>query len=216
MTTSILSAALPREPRPLPTWVIFCAAAIMAMLFSAALNAILFYGWPVKLQQGAGSPPGIWILVTSILMQPLTLALRVALVALLAQAFLLVAGESTSFRLLFRCALIASFAMLVQLFLTLVPIFQHHDLTHLDLVPGTLNAVLPGLAASPIWGPLGRILSVLEIAWLALLYLALRRGSQVSAGKAALAVGGTWLLSILVGWALGLMPHLLGLTQATT
>jgi hypothetical protein len=214
MTTLTLPTALQSESRPTPTWLIFCVAGMLAMLFATVLDAIMVYGWPFVLRQGAGASPGKLVLATSILVQPITLAGRTALIALLAQSFLLVAGVSLGFRVIFRCALIASFASLVQLFLVLVPIFQHHDLAHLNVVPGSLNALMPGVAASPIWSPLGRVLTVLELAWIALFYVALRRSSEVSTGKLVSAVGGTWLVSILLSWALGLMPYALGLAPA--
>ena len=206
-----LSLSRPRAT----TLLLFCAATLGAMGFTAILDAIVFYNWPLGLHEVPRAHPGPLILATSILVQPLTLALRTGLVALVAQALLLVVGESVGFRLLFRAALLAGFAMLAQVFLALVPIIQYGDLAHVNLVPGSLGTLFPSLSASPVWSPLARQASLLELAWLAIFYTRLRAYTQIGRGKLATAVLGTWILAVLAGWVLGLLPYLLGITPPT-
>jgi len=145
------------------------------------------------------------VAVWGYLATPIVLMLRLVVVAMTVQLFLLL-GADVPFRVVFRAACWASLAMCAATaartaYLFLLPADAITPAS-LQVVPSSLASLVmyPQDYKQPLYSLLN-LVNVFEIAWCVILYQALRNGSRVTARSAALATAGTWALLSTLQWA---------------
>jgi hypothetical protein len=143
--------------------------------------------------------------------QPVALLVRTLLLALVLQLFSVAASESIRFKDAFAAALFGSLVGALHLLVTLAFVAGHGRIDYMAHPPGSLAALMPGLASSPLWGAAWRQLNVYELLWCAIVARKLRSRTTLGPRSLAWVVGGAWLLVFLTHCAVGLIPHLLGL-----
>jgi hypothetical protein len=141
------------------------------------------------------------------LVAPVFLLLRLAIVAMTAQLFLLLA-EDVPFRVVFRAACWASLAVCAASaaragYLYLLPT-DAITAASMQVVPSSLASLVmyPEDYRSPVYALLN-LANVFEAAWCVILYHALRSGGggRVGARPALVATAGTWTLLSMLQWA---------------
>lgn len=197
-------------------WKVFLVSCLLLILYVLLFNTLVLGGGPSMDTGGyalhAFDAAG---LLAASAVQPVALLVRTLLLALVLQLFSVAASESIRFKDAFAAALFGSLVGALQLLVTLAFVAGHGRIDYMAHPPGSLAALVPELASSPLWGGALRQLSVFELLWCAVVVRTLRARTTLGPRSLAWIVGGAWLLVFLAHCAVGLIPHLLGLpTQA--
>jgi hypothetical protein len=136
---------------------------------------------------------------------PVVVALRLLVVAMTVQLFLLLSAD-VPFRVVVRAACWAYVAVCAgvatrTVWLLLLPTADISAAT-MHVMPGSLASVVmfPQDYQNPLYSLLS-LVNVFEVAWCGLMYLTLRADDRVPAGPAVVATAGTWTLLSTLQWA---------------
>jgi hypothetical protein len=145
----------------------------------------------------------LWGYLTS----PLLLLLRLTLVALTVQLFLLL-SEDVPFRAVFRATAYAQLAICAAgvaraIYLFVLPSAEISRGT-LSVIPGSLASVLmyPEDFQRPLYGVLS-LMNLFELAWCVVLFVGLRQVARVAPRVAFVATAGVWGLLAALQWSVG-------------
>jgi hypothetical protein len=209
LQSGLAARDLPTRPR---LWKVFVASSLLLVLYVLLFNTVVLGSGPSMDTGGyalhAFDAAG---LLAASAVQPLALLVRTLLLALVLQLFSVAASESIRFRDAFAAALFGSLVGALQLLATLAFVAGRHSIDLMAHPPGSLAALLPDAASSPLWGGVLRQLSVFEVLWCAVVARTLHARTTLGPNSLAWVVGGTWLLVFLAHCAVGLIPQLLGL-----
>ena len=195
-------------------WKVFLASCLLLVLYILLFNTLVLGGGPaMDTRDYALHAFDATGLLAASAVQPVALLVRTLLLALVLQLFSVAASESIRFRDAFAAALFGSLIGALQLLVMLAFVAGHHSIDYLSHPPGSLAALLPGLASSPLWGGALRQLSIFELLWCAIVARTLRARTTLGPRSLVWIVGGAWLLVFLTHCAVGLIPHLLGLSS---